>query len=71
MLKGMLNLFVECTSFLSDDQYYALVLLLSLAFGCAVVLLFEHFQCWWKGHYGQRVLLKKQLAHTHRLKDAA
>lgn len=51
MFAKLMYVFIEATAFMSDSQYYALILILSLAFGCVVVLAFERLQCWWRTQY--------------------
>ena len=62
----MFDLFIQVTAQLTDGQYYALVIMISLLFGCGCVFLFEYAQRRWMQNYPNRILLKKRMQRRRR-----
>lgn len=72
MARGLFNLFVEATAWMTDSQYYALVIILSLGIGCAVALWCEQLLCRWKHEHTARFFRRvHRVRHIGHFRDAA
>lgn len=71
IITRLLDLFVEATAFLTDGQYYALILILSLGIGCAVAYVCERLQDWWLCHYSTHTRHVPRSCQDSTFRDAA